>query len=74
MKRFVMVLSLVLIVLALIAFLHPSFDYHRQEEVAKIGSLSAIVEKRERISVPPAVAAASLITGALLVLAPKIGQ
>jgi uncharacterized membrane protein HdeD (DUF308 family) len=75
MKRFFVVLGLVLVILALMAFLHPNFDYQKREEVAKIGSLSATLEKRQSISVPPAVAAALLITGvALLVLAPKMRQ
>jgi len=75
MKRFVMILGLFLVILALVAFLHPSFDYHKREEVAKIGRLTATFDKPERATVPPAVAAALLIVGVvLLVLSPKLGQ
>ena len=75
MKRFALVLGLVLVILALVAFLHPSFDYHKHEEVAKIGPVTATIDKRERAIVPPAVAAALLILGAtLLVVAPKLGK
>jgi len=75
MKRFVMALGLIFIILALVAFVHPNFDYHKSEEVAKIGPVTATMNKRERTTVPPLVAAAFLVAGALLlVLAPKLSQ
>jgi hypothetical protein len=73
MKRFVMALGFILIVVALVAFVHPEFDYHKREEVAKIGPVTATVDKEQRATVPPAAAAALLIAGAvLIVLGPKI--
>jgi len=73
MKRFVMALGFIFIILGLVTLLHPNFDYHKREEVAKIGPVTATVEKPERASVPPVVAAALLIAGAvLIVLSPRI--
>jgi hypothetical protein len=37
MKRFVIILGVILLVLGVIALVHPIFTYHQQEEVAKIG-------------------------------------
>jgi hypothetical protein len=49
------------------------FDYHKREEVAKIGPVTATVDKAQRTTVPPVVAAALLIAGAvLLVLGSRI--
>jgi uncharacterized membrane protein len=73
MKRFIVALGIILAVLGLVALVHPDFEYHKREEVAKIGPVTATVDKQERTSVPPAVAAALLITGAvLIVLGPRI--
>ncbi len=73
MKRLVLVLGLVLAILGLLTLLHPNFDYHKREEVAKIGPVTASVEKPERAAVPPAAAAGLLIAGALLIaLAPRV--
>jgi hypothetical protein len=67
MKRFVMALGLVFVILALVAFVHPDFDYHKREEVAKIGLVTATVDKPQRTTVPPVAAAALLIAGAVLI-------
>ena len=66
MKRIAMALGILLLILGLVALLHPNFDYHKREEVAKIGPVTATVEKPERTTVPPAAAAALLIAGAVL--------
>jgi hypothetical protein len=67
MKRFAVVLGIVLFVLGVVALLHPDFDYQKREELAKIGPVTATVEKPERTTVPPAAAAALLIAGAALI-------
>jgi len=67
MKRFAVVLGIVLFVLGVVALLHPDFDYHKREELAKIGPVTATVEKPERTTVPPVAAAALLIAGAALI-------
>jgi hypothetical protein len=73
MQRFIMALGLIFAILGLVAFLHPNFDYHRREEVAKIGPVTATVDKPETARVPPVAAGALLIAGAvLIVLGPRI--
>jgi hypothetical protein len=67
MKRFAVILGVILFVLGVVALLHPDFDYHKREELAKIGPVTATVEKPERTTVPPAAAAALLIAGAALI-------
>jgi len=67
MKRLAMALGILLLILGLVALLHPDFDYHKREELAKIGPVTATVEKPERTTVPPAAAAALLIAGAVLI-------
>ncbi len=73
MKRFVVGLGIVFTLLGLVALVHPNFDYHKHEEVAKIGPITATVDKPETARVPPAAAAALLVAGAILiVLGPRI--
>ena len=67
MKRIAMALGILLLILGLVALLHPNFDYHKREELAKIGPVTATVEKPERTTVPPAAAAALLVAGAVLI-------
>ena len=68
MKRLVMALGLIFVILALVAFVHPDFDYNKSEEVAKIGPVTATVEKSQRVTVSPAIAGALLIAGAVLIV------
>jgi hypothetical protein len=72
-KRFIMALGLIFAMLGLVAFLHPNFEYHKREEVARIGPVTATVDKPETARVPPVAAGALLIAGAvLIVLGPRI--
>jgi hypothetical protein len=73
MKRFILALGLVFAILGLAAFLHPNFDYHKREEVARIGPITATVDKPETARVTPLAAGVLLIAGAvLIVLGPRI--
>ena len=70
-----MVLGFALAALALVAFTHPDFNYHKREEVAKIGRLTATFDKPERATVPRAVAVALFVVGVVLVaVSPKFGR
>jgi hypothetical protein len=64
MKRFAIILAIILVILGLVGILHPSFDYHRREEVAKIGPVSATIDKPQRVTIPIGSATALLIGGA----------
>ena len=68
-----MTLGFIFVIVALVAFVHPEFDYHKREEVAKFGPVTATVERPRRVTVTPLLAAALLIAGAvLIVLGPRI--
>ena len=73
MKRIAIALGILLVILGLVAFLHPNFEYHKHEELAKIGPVTATVDKQETATVPPLVAAVLVIAGAvLIILGPKL--
>ena len=61
-KRFMVALRFILAILGLVAPVHPNFDDHQHEEFAKIGPVTARVDKPERATLPPVVAAVLLIT------------
>jgi len=44
MKRFAVILGIIFFVLGIVALVHPSFDYHKHEEVARIGPITATVD------------------------------
>ncbi len=43
MKSFVIILGVILLVLGVIGLVHPNFNYHQQEEVAKLGPIKALL-------------------------------
>lgn len=73
MKSFVIVLGIILLVLGVIGLVHPSFNYHQQEEVAKIGPIKATVDEQKTAEVPPAVSITLLVAGiGLILLGPRL--
>jgi hypothetical protein len=73
MKGFVVALGIIFVILGLVGILHPNFDYHKHEEFAKVGPVTATIDKPHRVTVPSLVAVALLAAGAvLIVLGPKI--
>ena len=73
MKNLAIALGVIFVVLGLVGFVHPNFDYHKHEEVAKIGPITATVDKPERATIPPVAAGALLIAGiVLLAVSPRI--
>jgi hypothetical protein len=72
-KRFVIILGVILLVLGVVGLVHPSFSYHKQEEVAKIGSFKATVDEEKTVQVPAAVSIVLLVSGiGLVLLGPRI--
>ena len=63
MKLFVIVLGVALLILGVIGLVHPTFTYHQQEEVAKIGSFKATVDEEKAVQIPPAVSIVVLVAG-----------
>ncbi len=73
MKRLAIVLGIIFLVLGVIGLVHPSFNYHQQEEVAKIGPIKATVDEEKTAQIPPAVAVTLLVVGiGLVVLGPRM--
>jgi len=75
MKRFFVILGVILLVLGVVGLVHPVFTYHQQEEVAKIGPVKATVNEEKTVQVPAAVSILLLVVGlGLVVLGPRIKQ
>jgi len=72
-KRFVIILGVILLVLGVLGLVHPNFSYHKQEEVAKIGPIKATVDEEKTAQVPAAVSIVLLVAGiGLVLLGPRI--
>ena len=75
MKRVVIVLGVIFLVLGVIGLVHPIFNYHQQEEVAKIGPIKATVNEEKSLEIPPAVSITLLVAGiGLVVFGPRMKQ
>jgi uncharacterized membrane protein len=68
MKRAPMIVGIVLILLGIVAVLHPTYTYHQQQQVAKIGSFQATVDEEKTAQIPVVATAALLVVGLALVL------
>jgi len=68
MKRLPLFLGIILLVLGVIGLAHPSFNYHQQEEVAKVGPFKATVDEQKTAQVPPAVSIILVTVGIVLVV------
>lgn len=69
MKRVGIVLGLVLFVLGIVTIVHPSFDYQKHEEIARIGPIKATVDKTETEKIPVGATIALLVAGLVLLVA-----
>jgi len=68
MKRLPLLFGIILLVLGVIGLVHPTFTYHQQEEVAKLGPIKATVDEQKTAQVPPAVSIILLTVGIVLVV------
>ena len=68
MKRTLVIVGVVLILLGIAAVLHPTYTYHQQQQVAKIGAFQATVDEEKTVQIPVAATAALLVAGLALVL------
>lgn len=64
------ILGLVLVVVGLIALLWGGISWTHQETVLDAGPIEIKADERERIPLPPALGAVSLIAGVLLLVLP----
>ena len=73
MKRLVIILGVVLLACRVAGLAHPTFRYHKQEEVAKLGPYKATLDEEKTVEVPAAVSVALLVSGiAMVLLGPRI--
>lgn len=68
MKRLPLILGILLVVLGVVGLVHPSFNYHQREEVAKVGPFKATVDEQKTAEIPPAVSIIVLAAGILLIV------
>jgi hypothetical protein len=72
-KRLLIILGIIFLLAGTVGLLHPSFNYHKQEEVAKLGPIQATVDEEKTVQIPAAASAAMIIAGlALLILGPRM--
>lgn len=63
-----MILGVIFLLLGIAAVIHPTFEYHKQEQVAKIGSFQATIDEPKTAKIPVAATVALLGSGLVLVL------
>jgi hypothetical protein len=68
MKRVALLFGVLCFLAGIIFLVHPDITYHKHDEVAKIGPITATVEKRESARVPVAATASLLIGGLALIV------
>jgi hypothetical protein len=52
MKRFILVLGILLMLAGVVGFVHPRFTYNSTEEVAKLGNMQANITRQKTAEVP----------------------
>jgi len=63
MKRFILVLGILLMLAGAVGLIHPHFTYNKTEEVAKIGPMQANVTHEKIVEIPIALSILLLATG-----------
>jgi len=63
-----MILGVVLILLGVVAVLHPTYTYHQQQQVAKLGSFQATLDEEKTAQIPIAATVTALLAGLALIL------
>lgn len=73
MKRFVIILGVILLISGVVGLVHPNFSYHKQEEVAKLGPYKATLDEEKTVQIPQAVSIVLLLSGiGLVLLGPRV--
>jgi len=63
MKRFILVLGILLMLAGVVGLVHPRFTYNSTEEVAKLGPMQANVTREKTVEMPLALSILLLATG-----------
>ena len=68
MKRFLLLIGVLLVVLGLLGLAHPTFTYHEKKEVAKLGPMQATVDEEKTVEIPRAASILVALAGLAIVL------
>jgi len=68
MRRVALLFGVLCFLAGILFLVHPDITYQKRDEVAKIGPITATVEKRETAKIPVAATATLLIAGLLLIV------
>jgi len=72
-KRLLIILGIIFLLAGTVGLLHPSFNYRKREEVARLGPIQATVDEEKTAQIPVAASTAMIIAGlALLILGPRM--
>ncbi|MGA2482479.1 MAG: hypothetical protein ABSF92_05125 [Candidatus Acidiferrales bacterium] len=63
MTKLLLVLGAVLLLAGVAALIHPTFTYTKKDEVLKIGTIQATVQRQESVQIPTGVAVLGVIAG-----------
>ncbi len=62
------ILGIILIILGSLGLLYGGFSYTRQRDTVRLGPMSATVEQRERVPIPPVLGGIAIVAGIALLL------
>jgi hypothetical protein len=62
------ILGIILIVLGALGLLYGGFSYTRRRDTVQLGPMSATIEQRESVPVPPILGGIAVVTGIALLL------
>lgn len=63
MRKLLLILGAVLLLAGAVALIHPGFTYTKKDEVLKIGTIQATVQRQESVQIPTGVAVLGLVAG-----------
>ena len=68
MKRVLIIFGVILVLLGIVAVLHPTYSHRTKDQIAKLGPFQATVEEERTEQIPVALTATVLALGLILVL------
>jgi hypothetical protein len=73
MKRFLLVIGILLVLAGLLGLIKPTFSYHEKKEVAKLGPIQATVDEEKTVEIPKVASIIVALAGlAVVLLAPRL--
>lgn len=65
------ILGIILIVLGVVGLAYGGFSYTRRRDTVRLGPMSATIEQRESVPIPPILGGIALIAGVALLFVTK---